>query len=63
MHHFDTAAGETKGHGPERTLPSPVDELVEGSPRELLGLCISISTGRGVLQDIFYGLGEGLRFD
>jgi hypothetical protein len=30
MHHFDGAAGESEGHGPEGALTSPVGYLVEG---------------------------------
>lgn len=30
MHHFDGAAGETEGHGPEGGLAAPVDDLIEG---------------------------------
>lgn len=29
MHHFDGAAGEAKGHGPERALAGPVGDLIE----------------------------------
>lgn len=30
MHHFNGAAGETEGHGPEGALACPVGDLVEG---------------------------------
>ena len=30
MHHFDGAAGESEGHGPEGTLTGPVGYLIEG---------------------------------
>ena len=30
MHHFDGAAGEAEGHGPEGALPGPVSDLVKG---------------------------------
>ncbi len=33
MHHFDGAAGEAEGHGPEGALAGPVGDLVEGCPR------------------------------
>jgi len=29
VHHFDGAAGEAKGHGPEGALAGPVDEVVD----------------------------------
>lgn len=29
MHHFDGAAGEAKGHGPEGALAGPVGDLIE----------------------------------
>ena len=28
VHHFDGAAGEAEGHGPQRGLPGPVGDLV-----------------------------------
>lgn len=31
VHHFDGAAGETKGHGPEGGLTSPVGDAIESS--------------------------------
>ncbi len=30
VHHFDGAAGEAEGHGPEGALAGPVGDLVEG---------------------------------
>jgi hypothetical protein len=33
VHHFDGAAGEAEGHGPEGALAGPVGDLVEGCPR------------------------------
>jgi hypothetical protein len=30
VHHFDGAAGETEGHGPEGGLTGPVGDDVEG---------------------------------
>ena len=30
VHHFDGAAGEAEGHGPERTLARPISDLVQG---------------------------------
>ena len=30
VHHFDSAAGESEGHGPERTLTRPVGYLIQG---------------------------------
>lgn len=29
MHHFDGAAGEAKGHGPEGALAGPVGDLIK----------------------------------
>lgn len=37
MHHFDGAAGEAKGHGPEGALAGPVGDLVE---------CCSVGVGK-----------------
>lgn len=36
IHHFDGAAGETKGHGPHGPLATPVDNLVERR-KDILG--------------------------
>jgi hypothetical protein len=36
MHHFDSAAGESEGHGPKGALTGPVGYLVEGSSGGLL---------------------------
>ena len=47
VHHLEGAAGETEGHGPEGRLPSPVDNLVEGS--------------QGVLNETLGGLLAGQR--
>ena len=33
MHHFDGAAGEAEGHGPEGGLAGPVGDLIEGCSR------------------------------
>jgi len=30
MHHFDGAAGEAEGHGPEGALTGPIGDLIEG---------------------------------
>lgn len=36
VHHLNSTAGKPKGHGPERALASPVDDLVNGcSGREI----------------------------
>ena len=37
MHHFDGAAGEAEGHGPEGALTRPVGDLVESCERVLHG--------------------------
>jgi len=34
VHHFDGAAGEAEGHGPEGALAGPVGDLVEGCSEE-----------------------------
>lgn len=31
MHHLDSTAGESKGHGPEGALARPIRNLIEGS--------------------------------
>lgn len=36
IHHFDGAAGETKGHGPHGALATPVDNLVK-SGKDIFG--------------------------
>ena len=42
MHHFDGAAGEPEGHGPEGALTGPVGYLVEGCSWVVVsgGLCL-----------------------
>ena len=32
MHHLDSTAGESKGHGPKGALTGPIRDLIEGSP-------------------------------
>jgi len=39
VHHFDGAAGEAEGHGPERALAGPVGDLVEGCAVHYLSVC------------------------
>jgi hypothetical protein len=36
VHHFDGAAGETKGHGPEGGLAGPVGDDVEGGAVKII---------------------------
>lgn len=36
MHHFDSAACKTEGHGPKGRLPSPVCNLIERCSAERL---------------------------
>lgn len=42
VHHFDGAAGEAKGHGPEGGLACPVGDLVEGCAVQLLAPILPI---------------------
>ena len=32
MHHLDSTAGESKGHGPKGALSGPIRNLIKGSP-------------------------------
>ncbi len=32
MHHLDSTAGESKGHGPKGALAGPIRDLIERSP-------------------------------
>ena len=32
VHHFNSAAGEAEGHGPEGTLAGPIGDLIKGCP-------------------------------
>lgn len=41
VHHLNSAAGETEGHGPERALARPVCDLVEGGARPMSVLVFS----------------------
>jgi hypothetical protein len=48
VHHFYGAAGETKGHGPERALTCPVGDLVQcGAEGLLAGLILYPVFGAG----------------
>lgn len=38
VHHLNSAAGETEGHGPERALTRPVCDLIEGGAGELVSV-------------------------
>jgi hypothetical protein len=39
VHHFDGAAGETEGHGPQGALTRPVGDLVERGTGVILAAC------------------------
>src|SRR6185503_2190423 len=40
--HFDGAAGQAKGHGPDRVLADPVDGRVQGSKKNAVRLVIAV---------------------
>jgi len=41
VHHFDAAAGQCEGEGPDGPVASPGDELVDGCP--VIELCVSLT--------------------
>ena len=46
LHHLDGAAGQTEGHGPERTGASPVDEVIDlGGDEAALGKALRVGAG------------------
>ena len=54
VHHFDGAAGEAEGHGPEGALAGPVGDLVHGC---------SVGWGRGWVSCVCFVLGDGFCID
>lgn len=66
VHHLDGAAGETEGHGPQRTLTGPVGDLIKSGPVGMLSATDSASLLvskyiQSVLHDTLLALLAGKR--
>lgn len=44
MHHLDGTASKTEGHGPQRTLASPVGDLIESGPNPYISYLAHCAT-------------------